>query len=263
MFSIVIPTLQKNTKILKMLLDELNKDTAVGEIIIIDNSLQGFEYNSDKIRVIIPKKNLFVNPSWNLGAKEAKFEFVGILNDDILIPENLCSEIHKFLQDEEAGVVGVDETSITETTYNDDTTYPENNQEIIYTPQENELYIGYWGIAIFGRKKNFFKIPKNIKIWCGDNYLLKRNEEAGHKNYQFKCSNILHIGSLSSGSSKLDYIKHRDIELFAKIDKKFKNHDWYPKHSINKFFTLTNSADKKYKHLIILGKHFRWERTKA
>ena len=54
MFSIVIPTLQKDTKILKMLLDELNQDQTVGEIILIDNSLQGFEYNSDKLRIIIP-----------------------------------------------------------------------------------------------------------------------------------------------------------------------------------------------------------------
>ena len=64
MLSIVIPTLQKDTKILKMLLDELNQDQTVGEIILIDNSLQGFEYNSDKLRIIVPNENLFVNPSW-------------------------------------------------------------------------------------------------------------------------------------------------------------------------------------------------------
>ena len=70
MFSIVIPTLQKDTMILKMLLDELNQDQTVGEIILIDNSLQGFEYNSDKLRIIIPNENLFVNPSWNLGVEK-------------------------------------------------------------------------------------------------------------------------------------------------------------------------------------------------
>ena len=98
MFSIVIPTLQKDTKILKMLLDELNQDQTVGEIILIDNSLQGFKYNSDKLRIIIPNENLFVNPSWNLGVEKAKFDYVGILNDDILLPKNLVSDVFSFIK---------------------------------------------------------------------------------------------------------------------------------------------------------------------
>ena len=60
------------------------------EIILIDNSLQGFEYNSDKLRIIIPNENLFVNPSWNLGVEKAKFDYVGILNDDIFQFGQLC-----------------------------------------------------------------------------------------------------------------------------------------------------------------------------
>ncbi len=112
MFSIVIPTLQKDTKILKMLLDELSQDQTVGEIILIDNSLQGFEYNSDKLRIIIPNENLFVNPSWNLGVEKAKFDYVGILNDDILLPKNLVSDVYSFLQGENIGLVGIDKKSI-------------------------------------------------------------------------------------------------------------------------------------------------------
>lgn len=99
MFSIVIPTLQKDTKILKMLLDELSQDQTVGEIILIDNSLQGFEYNSDKLRIIIPNENLFVNPSWNLGVEKAKFDYIGILNDDILLPKNLVSDVYSFYKE--------------------------------------------------------------------------------------------------------------------------------------------------------------------
>ena len=47
------------------------KDCDVDEIIVIDNSLQGIELDSKKLRVIIPNENIFVNPSWNLGVKEA------------------------------------------------------------------------------------------------------------------------------------------------------------------------------------------------
>ena len=72
MLSIVIPTLQKNKEILYNLIDSLDTDKSVGEIIIIDNSLKGIEYISQKVKVITPEENLFVNPSWNLGVKEAR-----------------------------------------------------------------------------------------------------------------------------------------------------------------------------------------------
>ena len=172
MFSIVIPTLQKDTMILKMLLDELNQDQTVGEIILIDNSLQGFEYNSDKLRIIIPNENLFVNPSWNLGVEKAKFDYIGILNDDILLPKNLVSDVFSFLQGKNIGLVGIDKKSIFGYKPQEIKDYPQDS-EIKYLPIKNDLYIGYWGVAIFGEKSHFSKIPQEMKIWCGDNFLLK------------------------------------------------------------------------------------------
>ena len=163
MFSIVIPTLQKDTKILKMLLDELSQDQTVGEIILIDNSLQGFEYNSDKLRIIIPNENLFVNPSWNLGVEKAKFDYIGILNDDILLPKNLVSDVFSFLQGENIGLVGIDKKSIFGYKPEEIKDYPQNS-EIKYLPIKNDLYIGYWGVAIFGKKSNFSEIPQEMKI---------------------------------------------------------------------------------------------------
>ena len=91
--SVVIPTLQKNLELLNNLVKTLHNDVFVSEIIIIDNSTKGYTYESDKVRVIIPKENLFVNPSWNLGVKEAKEDKIAILNDDITIPEDFCSTI--------------------------------------------------------------------------------------------------------------------------------------------------------------------------
>src|SRR5574344_1088570 len=97
MFSIVIPTMQKNVKVLNMLLDELISDKYVGEIIIIDNSLLGINYKSDKIKVITPKKNLYVNPAWNQGVENTKYEFVGILNDDLIFPKNFLEKVYNFI----------------------------------------------------------------------------------------------------------------------------------------------------------------------
>lgn len=257
MFSIVIPTLQKNQKVLTMLIDELVKDSFVGEVIVIDNSLQGFNYDSDKVRVLVPEENLFVNPSWNLGLRESKYDYVGILNDDILIPENLCSEIFSFLQDEQNGLVGIDWDSIVICQDKKLARYPEPCTNCIYSNQEDELYIGYWGIAIFGRKQNFNEIPENIKIWCGDNFLLKKSADSGKKNYKIHCGELYHIGSLSSKSPVYDEIKKRDVELYAKIDKKFKVHDKgikMPKYKPWEYiFSVKNTINKRYKVITILG----------
>ena len=81
--SIIIPTLQKDINILNQLVSEMDLDEYVGEIIIIDNSLKGYSYNSSKIRVITPEQNLYVNQAWNLGIENAKYNVFGILNDDI------------------------------------------------------------------------------------------------------------------------------------------------------------------------------------
>ena len=257
MFSIVIPTLQKDTKILKMLLDELNQDQTVGEIILIDNSLQGFEYNSDKLRIIVPNENLFVNQSWNLGVEKAKFDYVGILNDDILLPKNLVSDVYSFLQGENIGLVGIDKKSIFGYKPEEIKAYPQNS-EIKYLPIKNDLYIGYWGVAIFGKKSNFSEIPQEMKIWCGDNFLLKTNQDKYRKNFKLRCDKIIHLGSLSCGTSTLDGIKKSDIEFYSTIDPQFKNHDCGVKKQtfLNKIFTLTNSSDRRRKLLTIFGHTF-------
>lgn len=257
MFSIIIPTLQKNLKVLTMLIDELVKDSVVGEVIVIDNSLQGFEYKSDKVRVIIPEENLFVNPSWNLGVREAKYDFVGILNDDILIPENLCSDVFSFLQNASVGLVGVDTESIEVFSSDSRLKYPKSCQNITYTNQENVLYIGYWGIAIFAKKSNYYEIPEDIKIWCGDNYLVKMNEDSGRQNYKIHCGKIFHIGSLSSKSSTYDSIKRNDVDLYSKIDERFIDHDRgvkMPKYHFGEYiFSIKNTVNRSHKVITILG----------
>ena len=105
--SVIIPTLQKNLSFLINLLSTLERDTSVDEIIVIDNSLRGLNYKSSKLRLIIPEENLFVNPSWNLGVKEAKNELVALLNDDIIIPDGFCSRIAEKMNALRGGAVSV------------------------------------------------------------------------------------------------------------------------------------------------------------
>lgn len=210
MFSIVIPTLQKDNQVLNLLIDELTECKYVGEIIVIDNSRKGFAA-SDKVRVIIPEENLYVNPAWNLGVSESRYELVGILNDDIIFPKNSFEQIHDFLLKNQFGFLGLD--SIKRCEKSEILDYPEDG-EVKFSPID--VRDNCWGSAIFGRKENFCHIPDDIKIWCGDDFLFKKNLSL--QNYKMHGVNIKHLHSNTSSMKEFDEIKQNDVRLYQEID---------------------------------------------
>ncbi len=159
--TIVIPTLQKRTDVLELLVKNLNSDKAVGEIIIIDNSTKGLDFSYEKLRVIIPESNIFVNPSWNLGTKEAKYEIVGLLNDDIIIAPNSCKKVLDELnKHKNIGAIAFDFDDIIPVK-----DIQEEPKEMDYTISKAEFVAGGYGMALFYRKELYKPIPETMKIW--------------------------------------------------------------------------------------------------
>lgn len=200
MFSIIIPTLLKDTEVLNKLLSQLNEDNTVGEIIIIDNSCSSFETDFSKVKVHVPKENLFVNPAWNLGIKlsSPQYKYFGILNDDIIFQKNLFEQVHAYLEStsENVGLLGID--CIANTPKSQFDTYPEDT--IVSIVEVSKLE-GFFGSAFFGKKINYFEIPYEMKVFYGDHFLFTRNIQAGHKNFKITNIGVKHLESLSSHSS--------------------------------------------------------------
>lgn len=251
MFSIVIPTMQKNVKVLSMLLDELISNKYVGEIIIIDNSLLGIKYKSDKLKVITPKKNLYVNPAWNIGVEKAKYEFVGILNDDLIFPKKFLGTVYEFLKKQSnIGYIGLD-------------TIPKTNDEnFLDYPKDTELVFNNidtrplcWGSAFFFKKSIYTKIPEKLKVWYGDDFLFNKSLDNGLKNYSTSNSKIIHLHSFTSDRKEFDKIKHQDQLYYKKINPKY-NSIKTPQYTLlQKIFSIKNSYSdgKKHKVITILG----------
>lgn len=254
MFSIIIPTMQKDVEILNKLIFELDNSNLVDEILIIDNSTKGFLSNSKKVRVIVPKKNLFVNPAWNLGVREAKNEIVGIFNDDILLPLNFIEEVNNFIQKTpDFGIIGLDSNYIRNYEKKDFETYP-NNSKLTFKPFDKTIYTEYFGSAFFIKKENYYEIPKNIKVWCGDNYLLKKNLDNHKTNYEIIGAEIKHLKSMTVGNKKFEKICEKDVYNYAKINPEFKKHSHYKskrKTFLRNIFSLRN--ENKHKVLTITG----------
>lgn len=209
--SVVIPTLQKNVEFLNNLISSLDKDQAVKEIILIDNSTNGYKHNSEKLRVIVPQENIFVNPAWNLGVREAKEDIVALLNDDITIPEDFCSNvIEKMTPD--MGIVGFDGDFV------------EVNEKIMPPPEKTTLELkkqrhrnSHFGIAMFFYKSEYDFIPEEIKIWYGDDWIFHKSWRKGRKNYKICGQKIYHFASMSVNSFQKNPILENDKLWYNKL----------------------------------------------
>lgn len=240
--TVVIPTLQKNKDILNKLIDSLDLDNSVGEIILIDNSLEGFEHVSEKLRVITPKRNLYVNPSWNLGVELANNKIVCLLNDDIIIPDDFCKDVVSKMSPE-MGIIGMNGMRIEELPQEYALPVKEN---ITLEPASYMDY--YYGISLFFYKDNFLRIPDDIKIVYGDSWIFTRCKKAKMQNYRICGCTIYHYGSLSSGALELNSIARNDSKIYKALTIK-----WY-----HRLFSYEELWD--YHKFRILGFTFRFKK---
>jgi hypothetical protein len=165
-YTVVIPTLWKSTRIHKLLQDLIQCDS-VGEIILIDNSSEFYNHYTEleKVRVIQPAENLYVNPSWNLGTKEAKYNCVALVNDDINFDTVIFDTLNES-QLKSLGIIGMNE---------------DNYKSVEFTepPQLHPMRNGHrpwgWGCFILFHKSNWIPIPDDIKIWYGDDFVKEFN----------------------------------------------------------------------------------------
>ena len=91
-----------------------NDHPLIGEIIIIDNAPHKTDqeiFKLEKVRYFAQTKNLYVNPSWNLGVELSNFDILCLYSDDVLFDINCLEEVYDKLTPEN-GVIGFHESSI-------------------------------------------------------------------------------------------------------------------------------------------------------
>lgn len=81
-FSVVIPTLQRSED-LWAIVNQCAAHSRVLEVLVVNNAPTPLVWESPKVRVLQQQRNIYVNPAWNLGAREARGDFLAIVNDDV------------------------------------------------------------------------------------------------------------------------------------------------------------------------------------
>jgi glycosyltransferase involved in cell wall biosynthesis len=159
--SIIIPVLNQRWYTDQVIREIKSKTESDYEIIIIDSisndeTQSMLEWRTD-IKYIRSKENLWVNWAWNLGVSIAKWEYIAILNNDLLLSQWRDKKLIEWLKD----------TKLTSP---------------IYTIWEKEWWNVYkynrfqgdnnicWHCFVM-RKSDYPVIPDDIKIWFWDNWI--------------------------------------------------------------------------------------------
>ena len=215
--SAIIPTLWRAKKFTDHLVNVLVEDESVVEIIIIDNAPADFFYDNEKVVMLRQEENIYVNPSWNLGVEESDYDKFIILNDDIIIPYNFVSQLEKWLT-EDRGIIGIDKPSVIKVA-------DCSNENITFLDREialKSIVMRDWGFGIVmaGHKKSYHKIPENIRIWYGDDYLVQMNNEQGKVNYVIDDVPIFTRMSTTSDAEEFNEIKNVDTLMYDRFIKR-------------------------------------------
>jgi hypothetical protein len=190
------------------ILESLLQVDSVDEVIIINNDVSrtpdSDSLKHSKIRMHNSASNLYVNPSWNLGAKLAKNSRLCFFSDDIDVDLRVFDKVKDFMNTE-IGMIGILSPYFEEPSYKKFLT--DGSIDIVDAAEPDAEKrpppIGI-GNLFFLNKKDWKPIPEELKIFHGEiiqwnrlgavkrNYIITncRIETPGHVTWQALANEI-------------------------------------------------------------------------
>ena len=164
-YSVIIPTMWASDKI-KEMVKVYDKCDYISEVLIINNKPEdSLKLKSKKIREIYKGENIYVNPAWNLGVREAKEENIIIANDDVYF-ENL-RELLNIVNLKDKMLIGADISS-----------YKQKGIKYEGAIKVEPVNVMNWGYGTFMimKKNSYQSVPEHLLIWEGDTIQFQVND---------------------------------------------------------------------------------------
>jgi GT2 family glycosyltransferase len=182
------------------------------EFILIDNS-HGC-YLEPELTILIPKENLFVNKSWNIGVELAKNNIVCLLNDDIEINFQTIKNNLEAIINLDFGIIGFDANKNLGTDFN-------TNVDVFEFKEAECRYLGF-GCMMFIRKENYVKIDERLKIFFGDDILYWWNKDKNGKKI-YIIDNLKALGELSLTSKYYEDEIQKELPYYEEAIRNLQN----------------------------------------
>lgn len=197
LFSVIIPTLQRAPQLAE-LVAMLSQHPLVDEVLIINNAITPLPFRGDKVRVLQPERNMYVNAAWNWGAREARSDLLAFANDDVMFEPDLLAAVRSRLVRRRVGMIGPHASAF-------NGTKRRRAFRSVYKRGHG------MGTLMFMRRESFTPIPEDLLIWCGDDWLF-RHQRA--RSYTFRGWRVDTPMSVTSGAAEFSHIGHSDTELY-------------------------------------------------
>ena len=197
MFAVVIPTLQRS-QTLEALLALCSAHPLVGEVVVINNAEKELAPRWPKTTIMHQERNIFVNPSWNIGAASTHAPWLAILNDDILFDPRLFTHAARWMRNPHVGIVGLHLSDFSSTVFRP-RLHPEYHRKFA------------WGTAMFMHRSRYVQIPERLRIFYGDDWLFNHQV---HRNFSARGVPIVGEISASSGHSDFNAIFEQEREAW-------------------------------------------------
>jgi GT2 family glycosyltransferase len=213
MISFIVPTMWKSKDTLYNMLDSY-KEAKIpnAEFILIDN-VHGC-YLEPEITILIPKENLYVNKSWNIGVELAKNNIVCLLNDDIEINFQTIKNNIEAINNLDFGIIGFDANRNLKTERNEDA-------DTFEFKEAECRYLGF-GCMMFIRKENYIKIDERLRIFFGDDLLYWWNRDK-NKRPIYIIDNLKALGLLSVTSANYNAEIQVELPYFDEVIRNLQN----------------------------------------
>jgi len=177
MYSVVIPTMWKYPKFVEFL-NDLLEFADVGEVLLINNNIDDMPplpISHPKLRTFTYGINIGVNPAWNLGVAESKYDKICIANDDVVFDQKMFRRVDTVLGPD-SGVVGICPG------IKDFDQPPFETGLCQIVPWSGQHTYGF-GCLMFVHKSWWIPIPDGLKIYYGDNWIFDTCLARGRVNY--------------------------------------------------------------------------------
>ena len=171
MITVVIPTMWKFKPFINFLYDMLEVPS-IGEILIYDNDPDNAPndpiFKHPKVNCVSFGKNIYVNPAWNMGVRNAKYDNICLMNDDVIVDLKIFHRMDQFLKP------GIGLCGICPGLKEEFGQVPITTGEIglmhcatLYNPR---AHFGL-GTLMFFHKSEYIPIIDGLDLYWGDNFI--------------------------------------------------------------------------------------------